>query len=175
MIIFIVSFLSFIFEYIVNLLFHGSILTGLIVFSSLVLLEPYFKKNNNRYFVFCFVLGFLYDFIYTGTYFMNAGLFLIVGFFVSYINSITPNNFLVSVLELILLIAIYRFFSFLFLCINGFIDFNFVLLFKSIYSSILVNLIYGAFLYFVLYLVSIKFHIKRINQFFMSYFLLVIL
>ena len=82
MIIFIVSFLSFILEYVVNLLFHGSIFTGLIVFSSLVLLEPYFKKNNDRYFVFCFILGFLYDFIYTGTYFMNAGLFLIFGIIV---------------------------------------------------------------------------------------------
>ena len=165
MIIFIVSFLSFILEYVVNLLFHGSIFTGLIVFSSLVLSEPYFKKNNDRYFVFCFILGFLYDFIYTGTYFMNAGLFLIFGIIVYYLNSITPNNFLVSTLELVLLIVFYRLFSFLFFCVNGVVVFDFMLLFKSIYSSILINLIYGVFLYFVLYLISIKFHIKRINQF----------
>ena len=161
--IFLISFFSFIFEYIFNILFHGSIFTGLIVFSSMVLLEPYFKKNKDKYFVFCFLLGLFYDIVYTGTYFMNAGFFLMIGVFVTYINSVTPNNFVVSILELIILIVFYRVLSFLFLVINGVVDLNIFLLFKSIYSSFLLNLIYSSILYFVLYLISIKFNVKRIN------------
>ena len=65
MIILIVTFLSFILEYIVNGFFHGTLLTGLIVFSSVILLEPYFKKNKELFFVYCFIVGFLYDFVYT--------------------------------------------------------------------------------------------------------------
>ena len=143
MIILIVTFLAFILEYVVNGFFHGTILNGLIIFSSLVLLEPYFKKNKDMFFVFCFFVGIFYDFVYTGTYFMNAGMFLIVGVLVSYFNGITPNNFVVSILELIVM--------------------SFSVLFRSIYSSILINLIYGILLYFILYLVSKRFNIKRIN------------
>ncbi len=163
MIILIVTFLSFVLEYVVNGFFHGTIFSGLIIFSSLVLLEPFFKKNKEKFFIFCFILGFLYDFVYTGTYFMNAGIFLLVGVLISFINGITPNNFFVSVLELVLMIAFYRVITFLFFAVNGVIDFDFFLLFKSIYSSMLMNLIYGIFLYFVLYLVSRWFNVKRIN------------
>ena len=163
MIILIVTFLSFILEYVVNGFFHGTIFSGLIIFSSLILLEPFFKKNKEKFFVFCFIVGFIYDFVYTGTYFMNAGIFLLVGVFVSFINSVTPNNFLVSVLELVLMILFYRVITFFFFAINGVVDFDFFLLFKSIYSSILMNLIYGIFLYFILYFVSCYFNVKRIN------------
>lgn len=163
MIILIVTFLAFILEYVVNGFFHGTILNGLIIFSSLVLLEPYFKKNKDMFFVFCFFVGIFYDFVYTGTYFMNAGMFLIVGVLVSYFNSITPNNFVVSILELIFMISFYRFICFVFLGFNGYIVMSFSVLFRSIYSSILINLIYGILLYFILYLVSKRFNIKRIN------------
>ena len=163
MIIFIVTFLSFILDYVVNVFFHGSIFTGLIVFSSLVLLEPYFKKNKDKYFVYCFIVGFLYDLVYTGTYFLNSGLFIIIGICVSYINSITPNNFIVSILELVVLIGLYRILGFVYFGINGFVKMSFSILFRSFYYSLIINVLYGIILYFVLYLISLKFNIKRIK------------
>lgn len=163
MIVFIVTFLSFILEYVVNGFFHGSILTGLIVFSSLVLLEPYFKKNKDKYFIYCFIVGFLYDLVYTGTYFLNSGLFLVIGICVSYINGVTPNNFIVTILELIFLICVYRIFSFMFMFFNGIVSFDLDILCKSIYCYLITNVLYGSFLYFILYLISLRFKIKRIN------------
>lgn len=163
MIIVIVTFLAFILEYIFNGFFHGTIFSGLIIFSSLILLEPFFKKNKDKFFIFCFIVGFLYDIVYTGTYFMNAGIFLLVGVLVCFINSATPNNFIVSILELILMILVYRIITFLFFVFNDIIDFDFFLLFKSFYCSILLNLIYGIVLYFVLFLISRLFNVKRIN------------
>ncbi len=163
MIIFIVTFIAFILEYIVNGFFHGTILTGLIVFSSLILLEPYFRKNRNRYYIYCFVVGFIYDLVYTGTYFLDAGLFLFIGILICLINSFTPNNFIVTILELIVLIGFYRFLCFLFMFINGMIVFDFGIFFRSFYCSLIVNVIYGSILYFVLYLISLKFNIRRIK------------
>lgn len=163
MIIFLVIFLSFVFEYFINGFFHGTIFSGLIIFSSLILLEPFFKKNRDRYYVFCFLIGFLYDLVYSGTYFLNAGLFLFIGIIVSFINHITPNNLIVSILQLVFLIGLYRTLCFLFMVINGFIGFDFSILFESIYSSIIINVIYGIILYFVLYLISLKFKIRRIK------------
>ena len=174
MIIFIVTVISFLLEYLINLFSFDSFFVGLIIFSSMVLVQPYFKKNKNLYFMYCFLVGFLYDFFYTGIYFMDAGLFLLIGVLVDFINDITPNNLFVSLLELIVLICLYRVLSFIFLCINGVVIFDFMFLFRSIYSSILTNIIYGLILYLVLYLISSKFHIKRINQFLFSYCLLVI-
>ena len=163
MIVFLVTFLSFLLEYLVNGFFHGTIFTGLIIFSSMILLEPYFKKNKERYFLYCFIVGVLYDIIYSGTYFMNAGLFLFIGVIVDYLNSVTPNNCLVSLLELFILIALYRFVSFMFLYANGVVMFDGLVLLRSIYCSIIINLIYGFVLYFILYLISLKFNIRRIN------------
>ena len=163
MIILIVTFLSFILEYVVNGFFHGSIFTGLIVFSSLILLEPYFKKNRDKYFVYCFIVGFLYDLVYTGTYFLNSGLFLVIGICVSYINSVTPNNFIVSILELIILIGLYRIIGFIYFGVNGFVSMSFNVLFRSFYCSLIINVLYSIILYFVLYLISLKFNIRRIK------------
>ena len=163
MIIFVVTVFSFLLEYFVNLFFSNSIFLGLIIFSSMVLLQPYFKKNKNLYFLYCFFVGFLYDYIYTGVYFMDAGLFLLIGVVVDFINGITPNHLFVSLFELLILICFYRFLSFIFLCLNGVVVFDFSILFKCIYCSFLTNFIYGFVLYMILYLVSSKFHIKRIN------------
>ena len=163
MIVFIVTFLSFILEYVVNGFFHGSILTGLIVFSSLVLLEPYFKKNKDKYFIYCFIVGFFYDLVYTGTYFLNSGLFLVIGICVSYINGVTPNNFIVTIFELVLMIGVYRIIGFIYFGFNGYVNMSFNILFKSFYCSLIINILYGIVLYFVLYLISLKFNIKRIK------------
>ena len=163
MIIFIVSAFSFILEYVINGFFHGSILSGLIILSSLILLGPYFRKDRDSYFIYCFIIGFLFDLVYTGTYFLNSGLFLVIGLCVRYINRITPNNLFVSILELVFMIILYRFISFMFMVVNGFVVMNFNILFRSIYSSLIVNVIYGVVLYFILYLVSLKFNIKRIK------------
>ena len=163
MIIFFVTFLSFIFEYFINSFFHGTVFSGLIIFSSLIFLEPYFKKNKDRFYVYCFLIGFLYDLIYSGVYFLNAGVFLFIGIIITYINCITPNNLFVSVLQLVFMIGLYRTLCFLFMVINGVVIFDFGILFRSIYSSIIVNVIYGVILYFVLYLISLKFKIRRIK------------
>lgn len=163
MMIILVTVFAFILEFFLNSFLYNSIFVPLVVITSLVLLQPYFKKNNNRYYIYCFLVGFIYDLVYTGFYFMDASLFLIIAIMVNFINSNTLNNLFVSLLEILLLIVLYRFMSFLFLGINGVIVLSFDNLFKSIYSSLLTNILYGVILYFVLYLISKCFRIKRIN------------
>lgn len=162
MIIFIVSFFSFVLEYVFNCFFHNSVFLPLVILTSLVLLRPYFKSSKS-YFIYCFLIGFLYDSIYTGNYFMNAGLFLIIGVLVSFISLNMPNNLFVSILEILVLVSLYRIFSFLFFFFNGVVSFSFKTIFESIYSSLILNIGYGIVLYFILYFVSKKFNIKRIN------------
>jgi rod shape-determining protein MreD len=159
----IVSFLSFILDFVFNYFLMNTLFLPLICLISIIILRPYFKKNIDLYYVFCFVIGFLYDFIYTGNYFMNAGLFLIVGILISFINKNMPNNIFVSIFEVILIIFLYRVMSYLFFFLNGIVSFSFHDLLKSIYCSFALNVIYGIFLYLILYFVSKKFKIERIN------------
>ncbi len=158
-----VTIISFILEFILNKTLYNSFLSPLIIFTTLIILEPYFKKHKNRYLIYTFTIGLIYDIVYTGTYLMNASMFLIIGIFVRLINKNTPNNFLITIIELIILICTYRFLCFIFLSIIGFIKFNLSIYFESVYTSIILNLIYGILLYFILYFISKKFNIKRIN------------
>lgn len=163
MIILIVTFLSFVFEFVFNGLFYNSFFAPLVILTSLILVEPYFKRNKSKYYLYSFIVGFLYDLFYTGNYFMNSGIFLLVSVIVCFISSNMPNNLFVSMLEVILLIAFYRIFSYFIFFFNGMVNFSFMSIFKGIYSSLILNIIYGILLYFVLYYVSKKFKIKRIN------------
>jgi len=163
MIIILVTVGAFVLEFFLNSFLNNSIFVPLLVVTSLILIQPYFKKNKSRYYVYCFFIGFVYDLVYTGFYFMDASLFLIIGVVVNYINENYSNNILILLLEILMLIVLYRFMSFVFLVINGVIGFSFYNLFRSIYSSLITNVLYGFILYIFLYLLSKHFKIKRIN------------
>ena len=70
MIIFVTIF-AFVLEFFLNSFLYDTIFVPLVVITSLVLLQPYFEKNNNKYYIYCFLVGLIYDFVYTGFYFMS--------------------------------------------------------------------------------------------------------
>ena len=49
----------------------------------------------------------------------------------------------------IIIIISFKFIAYLLLFIFGFINFNYNILIKGIYSSLILNIIYGLFLYFI--------------------------
>lgn len=158
----IVSFFSFVFDFIFNYFFKNSLFLPLIILTSVIVLRPYFKKVN-FYYLFCFIVGFLYDLLYTGNYFMSSAFFLIIGLLICFISANMPNNFFVSIFEVIVSIVLYRVMCFIFLFLNGIVSFSFELLFKSVYCSLIINIIYCIIMYFILYFISKKFKIERIN------------
>lgn len=163
MIILIVTFFSFIMEFVFNRFLFNSLFVPLIILTTLILIEPYFKKNEKNYYIYAFVVGFLYDLVYTGNYFMNCGCFLLIAVLVCFVNSNIPNNLVASVLELLVFIIIYRLCSYFLFFVNGMVGFSFMVILRSIYSSLILNVCYGVVLYFILYFISKKFNIKRIN------------
>ena len=158
----IVSFFSFVFDFFFSCIFMNSLFLPLIILTSIIVLRPYFKKVN-YYYLFCFIIGLLYDLIYTGNYFMSSALFLIIGLLICFVSANMPNNVFVSIFEIVISIVLYRLMCFIFLFFNGVIAFSLDFLLKSIYCSLITNIIYGILLYFILYFVSKKFKIERIN------------
>ncbi len=156
------SFFSFFLEFIFNYFLKNSIFLPLIILTSVIVLRPYFKKVN-YYYIFCFIMGFLYDLVYTGNYFMSSAFFLIIGLLICFVSANMPNNIFVSIFEVIVSISLYRLMSFIFMFFNGIVSFSWNLLFKSIYCSLIINVVYCVFIYFILYFISKKFKIERIN------------
>ena len=156
------SFLSFIFDFVLNYFFKNSLFLPLIVFTTVIVCRPYFKKVN-YYYLFCFIMGFLYDLIYTGNYFMSPAFFLIIGLLICFISANMPNNVFVTIFEVAISISLYRFMCFIFLFLTGFVSLSWDLLLESIYCSLITNVVYSILLYYVLYFISKKFKIERIN------------
>ena len=155
--------LSFILEFLFNSIFYNSLLLPLTTLVSLILLEPFFNKDKNKYLIFLFLIGLLYDVIFTGNHFLNAAMFLIIGCLVVIINKNTPNNLFKSLIEIIILISIYRTLCFALLGMLKVIQINFNVLLESIYKSLIFNIIYGITLYIIMCFISKKFNIRRIN------------
>ena len=50
----------------------------LLTIIALLIIYPFFRKNDNQYLVIAFITGFLYDLFYTNLLFTNAILFLLL-------------------------------------------------------------------------------------------------
>ena len=136
---------------IISLIFDGllssfsNIFIPLFTLSSLVII---YKKKKN-FIWYSLIIGLLYGIIFTNMFLLElisyylCSIFIIIYFDKMKYNLM--NTFLITIINIIL----YRTINFLILCFSRIIKFNIFLLFKSIYSSILINLIYIAIMYFV--------------------------
>lgn len=159
----IITIISFILEFMLNSFLYNTVLIPLCVICTLILIEPFFYKNKTKYLIYSFTIGLLYDLIFTGNYFLSSGIFLLIASLIILINKITPNNLLISIIEIITFICIYRTISFLLMSIFQIIPFELELLSKSIFCSLSLNIIFSIILYFIMYIISKKFNIIRIN------------
>lgn len=141
-------FLSFILD---GLIINNSFFYPLFTLVSLVIIFPTFNKKNYNYYITCFVIGLLYDIVYTNTFLLNGIIYLILGLLINLIYKKININTLTIIFEIIFLISIYRILTFIILNILGY-NFNIYSLLESIYSSIILNIIYTFLSYNVLIL-----------------------
>ena len=144
-----------------NIIPKDSLFTPLFLITSLVILFPYFKNKKINFIIVCIICGLFYDIVFCQSIFINTLSFGISGSLIvlayNYINyNVYSSNFLN-----LIIIVFYRLISYLLLCIVDFISFNEVALLKGIYSSIIVNIIYGVFIYIIIALLSKIFRIEK--------------
>ena len=142
---------SFILDNIVsNFLNYNSIFNPLFTLLSLVLIYPSFNKRSNNYYIYVFILGFIYDVAITNTLFLNAFIFILLAYFIKLIFNKIPYNYLSVLIITLCSIIYYRVITYAILIILNYLDFNLFYLFKSIYTSILLNIIYISILYLII-------------------------
>lgn len=163
MIIFIVI-ISFILDSIVsNLVSINGIMMPLFTIMSLIIIYPYFNNNKNKFYPTCFFLGMAYDLIYTNTIIFHACLFLLLGFIVSKLNLVLSNNYINVAIMGIIIIIIYRLITYFLLLITAAVSFNIWNLFESIYSSLIINVIFVILAYIITDKISYKLKIHKAN------------
>mgnify|MGYP002624595016 CR=1 FL=1 len=158
--IFIVIF-SFYLEGILSKVTNTTFLIPLTTLMSLIIIYPFCNKMKKEYYLICFIIGLIYDIAYTNTLFLNACLFLLIGYLINLINIIITNNiFNVMIIGLIIII-IYRILNYFILVFIDYLEYDITLLIKSILSSILLNLLYVGILYKIIDKISKKYRIYK--------------
>ncbi len=138
----ILAILSFIFDGVISLLISkNSLFLSLFSIMSLLVIFPYIKNKINLVYI-AILLGFLYDIVYTQTPFLNTIIFLVISLIILLFYKYVPLNFISTCVLLIIILIIFRTLSYiLFILVNDYLfDFNSLL--TSIYSSIILNVLY---------------------------------
>ncbi|MBP3920014.1 MAG: rod shape-determining protein MreD [Bacilli bacterium] len=147
----IITIISFIFQYTINSYLFNSIFIPLTILMLLAVTEVYFDRKKKNYFIYAFVIGLFYDYLYTNTFFLNASIFLLLSFIIRLINNNITRSIFRLLIDILITIILYRTIFYLLYFIIGLVDFNFFNLLESIYKSLLLNIIYGYIIYYILY------------------------
>lgn len=154
--------ISFILDGVLSLLMNqDSIYISLLSIMALIVVYPYIK-DKQRIVIMGGIVGLLYDVVYTQTLFLNTILFCFLALVVLLFYKYIPINIVNSYVLAILLILLFRILSYLALIFYYELSFNWEVLFKSIYSSLITNLLYLTIMPFILGKIEGKRRKKRL-------------
>lgn len=156
--------ISFILDSIIsNFIPLNSLLMPLFTLMSLIIIYPYFNNNKKEYLLTCFAIGIFYDLIYTNTIIIHGFLFLTIGFIITRLNLLLSNNYVNDAIMAIICIIVYRLIAYSLLLITANVSFDFYILLKSIYNSLILNIIYIMSAFIITDKISTKLKIHRAN------------
>ena len=122
-------------------------LNGLLIplFSLVGLIVSYdfFTFEKEEFYKYAFILGLSYDLIYTDTFIFYAFLFMLMAFIIVHVSKILTSNYFGLILVSLICIILFRCITYFFLIITGNVILNIDNLYKGIYSSLLINILYG--------------------------------
>lgn len=142
---------------------NSNLFVPLLSIMALIIIYPYFKNDGIRYLEYAFIYGLIYDLVYTDTLILNAIVFTFIGLIIIGINILVSNNFLNISFIAALVIISYRVLTYFVLVFTRYLTFDINALFKSITSSLLLNIIYILISFLITDRISRKFHIEKMD------------
>ena len=140
-----------------------SIFTPLFTLVSIFMIYPFFKKKEKTYFILIFIVGIIYDLLYTNLLFFNGVLFITIGLLIKYIYKTYEITPLRLILYIIILITSYEFLTSLVLLIYNVVEFTFYKVFYKIINSLVLNIIYSEIIYLIIKIIPNKYKKISIN------------
>lgn len=127
-----------------------SLFTPSLTVVSIFILYPLNRKKETKFFILMFIVGIIYDLLYTNLLFLNGLLFVLIAF----ISKIIYKNFETSYFKLIiytiLIIVIYESLYAGILFIYRVVPITIYKLFYKISHTLILNIIYTELLYFII-------------------------
>lgn len=140
-----------------------SIFTPLLTLISIFIIYPFFKKKERNYFIIIFIIGIIYDLLYTNLLFFNGVIFIIMGLLIKYIYKTYEITPLRLILYIIILITSYETSTGIILLIYNVVPVTFYKIFYKIINSLLLNITYGEILYLIIKKIPEKYKKISIN------------
>ena len=146
------------FPYLVNDL---SLFTPMLTIISIICIYPFYQKQEKKYYITVFILGIIYDMLYTNLLFWNAILFLLLAVIIRFIY----KNYEVTPIRLILysisIISTYEALTGLFLFTFQLVPVTISKVIYKITHSLILNILYAEIIYGILKWIPKKY--KRIS------------
>ena len=122
----------------------------LFLLTSLCLIYKYFDNKKSNFLFICIIAGLIYDITFADTLFLNTLSFLACGYLIKVgYNFINPNILSTNILN-IFIIIIYRIISYFLFIILKDTSIDLLYLLRGIYSSLIINIIYGILFYIII-------------------------
>lgn len=137
--------------------------TPMLTVIAIFMIYPFFRKKEKNYFITIFIVGMIYDLLYTNLVFFNGVLFLIIGFISLEIYKNFEISYLKLIIYLILIISAYEILTGIILLVFNMVP---VTLYKVLYKithSLILNIIYGELIYLIINLIPKKYRKISIN------------
>lgn len=124
-----------------------SIFTSLFVPITIYLIYPFYKNQELRYYIESFIIGIIYDLIFTNLLFFDGVIFLII----SLVSVKIYKNFMVdkykNIMYVFLIIILYEFLVVSIFLIFNLVPISFYDFIYKILHTLLINVVYGFLLY----------------------------
>ena len=124
-----------------------SIFTSLFVPITIYLIYPFYKNQKLKYYIESFIIGIIYDLIFTNLLFFDGVIFLII----SLVSVKIYKNFLVdkykNIMYVFLIIILYEFLVASIFLIFNLVPISFYDFIYKISHTLLINVVYGFLLY----------------------------
>ena len=124
-----------------------SIFTSLFVPITIYLIYPFYKNQELKYYIESFIIGIIYDLIFTNLLFFDGVIFLII----SLVSVKIYKNFIVdkykNIMYVFLIIILYEFLVVSIFLIFNLVPISFYDFIYKILHTLLINVVYGFLLY----------------------------
>lgn len=146
--------------YLVNNL---SFFTPMFTLVSLFIIFPFYRKNPTKYYIIVFIIGLIYDLLYTNLLFFNAILFLIIAIVSKYLYRNFEINYFKLIIYVVLIIAFYETLTASIILIFQLVPITVSKLIYKISHSLILNIIYAELIYLIINLIPERFKKISIN------------
>lgn len=140
-----------------------SLFTPLFTLVSIFIIYPFYRKKEKQYYITIFILGLLYDLLYTNLLFFNAVIFVFLGFIIRIIVKNFEVDYIKIIIYIVILITLYESLTAGVLLVFNIVPITAGKLLYKISHSLLLNIIYAEILFIIIKKLPKKYREISIN------------